>query len=129
MQDKVGDNADLARWMEDSGRRRAAHLSESPEALLRYLEELTGAALGSRDDIRQYLDKLKAKEAERRNAQERKRGFREAVLLVLLGAALGHYYYWGVELQIASLQKIFYFVPAPMTPAKHSQQTYAGLAS
>ena len=131
MQDeaKEGENTDLARWLEDSGRRRATRLSESPEALLRYLEELTGAALGSREDIRQYLDKLKVKEAELRKAQEHKRTFREAVLLVLLGLALGHYYYWSLQLQIDSLQKIFYFVPASITPAKHSQQTYAALLS
>ncbi len=127
MQDetKENDDAELIRWLEDSGRRRAVRVNESPQALLDYLEELSGAALGSREDIRQYFDKLKAQESERRKAQERKRSLREAVLLVLLGVALGHYYYWVLELQIASLEKVFYFVPPANAPAKHSMHTYA----
>ncbi len=126
MQDENKENdAELVRWLEDSGRRRVVRLNETPEALLKYLEELTGAPLGSRDDIHQYLSKAKAQESERLKAQDKKRTWREAVLLVLLGLALGHYYYWGLQLEIGSLEKVFYFVPRIAAPAKHSLSTYA----
>ncbi len=123
--DNKEDDPELIRWLEDSGRRRTVRLNESPEALLQYLEELTGASLGSREDIRQYLSKTKTQESERLKAQDKKRTWREAVLLVLLGLALGHYYYWGLQLEIGSLEKVFYFVPPIAAPAKHSLSTYA----
>ena len=44
-------SADLALWLQDSGRRPAINLNESPEELLKYLEELTGAKLRARQDI------------------------------------------------------------------------------
>lgn len=125
MQDRVDDNADLARWLEDSGRRRVARLDESPEGLLKYLEDLTGTSLGSREDIAQYFAKLKLEESRRRKAEEKRRVLREAVLLVLLGLALGDYYYWSLQLQIDSLQKVFFFVPSMAAPAKHSLRAYA----
>ena len=107
--------------MQDSGRRPAINLNESPEELLKYLEELAGAKLRARKDILEYCKELKAQESERRKAGKKKRTRREAVLLVVLGLALGQYYYFGVHLQIEALQKTYYFVPAaPKAPMKQS---------
>lgn len=103
---------DLTRWLQDSGRRRAIRPKESPEELLTYLEELTGASLSARADIRDHFRRAHREEAERRRAIEKRRILREAVLVTLLGLALAQYYYWDVELQVAAMQKNYYFVRA-----------------
>ena len=104
---------DLTRWLQDSGRRRAIRLKESPDELLGYIEELTGAKLSAREDIRAFFHRGRREEAQRRRAIERRRILREAVLVVLLGFALAQYYYWEVQLQVVAAQKNFYFVRAP----------------
>lgn len=104
---------DLSRWLQDSGRRRAIRLKESPDELLSYIEELTGAKLSAREDIRDYFHRRRREEAQRRRAIERRRILREAVLVALLGFALAQYYYWEVQLQVVAAQKNYYFVRAP----------------
>lgn len=104
---------EMAQWLEESGRRRGVRPAEPPAELLAYLEQLAGRKLRSREDIRAYFLSLRTEEAERRHADERRRVRREAVFLVVLVAAAMQYYYWDVSLQIASLQKTHYFVPAP----------------
>jgi hypothetical protein len=47
---------------------------------------------------------------------------REGLLLGVLAASYLHYYYWEVELQIASLPVMQVFVPVP--PPKPDQHTY-----
>ena len=51
---------DLAHWLEDSGRRRALRLDESPETLLGLIEEFAGAKLRCADDITTYFERLAA---------------------------------------------------------------------
>ena len=104
---------DLTHWLQDSGRRRAIRLKESPEQLLGYIEELTGARLSAREDIRDYFRRTHREDAARRRAIEKRRILREAVLVVLLGASLAQYYYWDVQLQMVAAQKNYYFVRAP----------------
>lgn len=104
---------EMAQWLEESGRRRGARKEEPPAELLAYLEQLAARKLRSREDIRAYFYSLQADEAERRHADQRRRVRREGVFLVVLVAAAMQYYYWDVSLQIASLQKVHYFVPAP----------------
>ena len=38
---------------------------------------------------------------------------REVSLLALLAISYLHYYYWEVQLQIAALQSVSVFIPAP----------------
>ena len=102
---------DLVGWLEDSGRRPTIGPRESAEELIRYLEELTGRKLTSREDILGYFKELKAQEAERQRAETKRRIVRETFFLGLLVLAAAQYYYWDVNLQIAALQKVHYFVP------------------
>ncbi len=112
-------NPDLAHWLEESGRRRARHPKQSPEQLLDFLEQLTGEKIDSKEDILRYVGKLKKQEAEAREARRRRRLFRQAVLVVLLGLAIGQYYYWDVQAQIAASQRNYYFGPPdPAGPVK-----------
>ena len=110
---------ELARWLEESGRRHARHPKESPEELLDFLEELTGEKIASKDDIVRYVAKLKKQQAEARDTARKRRVFRQAVLVVLLGLAIGQYYYWDVQAQIAASQRNYYFGPPdPAGPVK-----------
>ncbi len=110
---------DLAHWLEESGRRQAARPMESPEKLLRFLRELTGEKLETQQDILQYFKKLKAQEAEARAGRRKRRLLREAILVVLLAFAIGQYYYWDVQAQIAASQRNYYFAPPdPAGPVK-----------
>lgn len=103
---------DLAQWLEESGHRRAAVAGgESAEELLRYLESLAGTQLRSRDDIFVWVQHLRASNEEKRAREASRRLLREVTLLLLLAAAIAQYYYWDVSLQVASLEKIYYFVP------------------
>ena len=110
---------ELAHWLEESGRRHAKPPKESPEKLLKFLEELAGEKLESREDIARYFSKLKAREAEARDAGRKRRFVRQTILVVLLGIAIGQYYYWDVQAQIAASQRNYYFGPPdPAGPVK-----------
>ena len=111
MEEEDDYNPDLAHWLQDSGRRRAIRLDESPEELLKYLEELTSKRLTSRGDILGYFKELEQDEANRQRAATKRRIVSETILVTLLALAVGHYYVWDVSLQIAALQKNHYFVP------------------
>ena len=110
---------ELAHWLEESGRRHAKQPRESPEKLLKFLEELAGEKLESREDIARYFKKLEAREAEARELRRKRRFVRQAILVVLLGLAIGQYYYWEVQAQIAASQRNYYFGPPdPAGPVK-----------
>ena len=106
-----GFNADLAHWLEESGRRHVQHPKDSPERLLQFLEEVAGERLESREDILRYFNKLSARETQAREALRKRQLIRQTILVVLLGLAVGQYYYWQVQLEIAASQKNYYFVP------------------
>ncbi len=85
VQQKSEDGGDeLARWLEDSGRRRAVRLDESPETLLSLIEDFAGAKLRCADDIATYFERLKLKDAELRRAEASRRKLREGFLGTLL---------------------------------------------
>ena len=107
-----GYSSDLAHWLEDSGRRRAVHLHESPEQLLAHLEKLAGRSLRSREEIAIYLDELKDDGDTRARSETTRSRIRQVVLLVVLAGAIAQYYYWDVNLLIVGLQKVHYFVKA-----------------
>ena len=111
-----GYDAELARWLEDSGPRRAINLKEPPEALLGYIEELAGRRLASRQDIFNYFAEHKSNAIARDSAHTRRRVLREVVFLSALCVAGAQYYFWDVALQITAMQKVYFFV-APIATA------------
>ena len=123
VQHKNEDSGDeLAQWLEDSGRRRAIRLDDSPETLLGMIEEFAGAKLRSADDIATYFERVKLKDVELRRAEASRRKLREGFLVTLLVLSAAQYYFWDVSLQIASLHKVHYFA-APAEPGRHSAST------
>jgi len=118
---------EMAQWLEDSGRRRAIRLDESPEALLGLVEKISGAKLRSADDITTYFERLRLQEAERQQAETKRRALREGFLVAMLIVSAAQYYYWDVSLQIASLHKVHYFV-APLGSGPRSTSTLVATA-
>ena len=113
------DSPDLAHWLEESGRRHAGRTQESPEKLLQFLEQLTGGKVESQADILRYVSRLKTQDAEAREARRKRHFVRQVILVVLLGLAIGQYYYWDVRAQIAASQRNYYFGPPdPAGPVK-----------
>lgn len=123
---------EIARWLIDVGKRRrprsaaAAELSAaSPEDLVRYLEGLTERKFRSCEDLLRLFQDFMEENAEAIRAATRRRIVREALLLGALAAAYLHYYYWEVELQIASLHAVKVFVPVtPRTPLLRTQYLF-----
>ena len=122
MESSGDDYLDVTRWLKDVASRRATIVTpartaaipnspESSEDALRYLEDLTGHELRSREAIDRLLKDLAADEVTRVRAAAGARIIREALLLGLLLAAYLHYYYWDVSLQVASLSQVRVFVP------------------
>ena len=111
---------DVARWLQDAGHRHAPLKSnaalhqgpkESGDDLIKYLEGLIGRKLTSRQDIHGFLKQLRTEEVEKIRVAASRRVIRETLLLGCLLAAYLHYYYWDVNLQIASLRQVQVFVP------------------
>ena len=91
--------------------------AESSEDLIRYMEGLTGRKLASRDSIHRYFSELWHEQAERNRRAEGRRIAWEGLLVIVLALAALHYYYWDVNLQIASLRSIQVFAAAPPASA------------
>jgi hypothetical protein len=119
---KDDDYGDVARWLRDAAARRVGKAAqsrseipvirtESAETVLLHFEQLTGRTFGSRDTVHAYLKELAADEDVRTRAATNRRIYRETLLLGLLLAAFLHYYYWDVNLQIASLAHLQVYVP------------------
>jgi hypothetical protein len=71
----------------------------SPEELLRYLEELSGRTLQTREDIRKYVS-------------DRAGTVREGLLLLVTTFAFLQYYFLDVMVQIEQLPHMVVFVPS-----------------
>ena len=108
-----GYDAELARWLEDSGTRCAASIKHSPEELLQFFEKLTGTKFATREDIVLYVRGVEIRDAERARVETKRRVARESIFVLLLTVAAGQYYYWDVSLQIASLHTAHYFTNTP----------------
>lgn len=111
--------ADMARWLQDSGRRHAARQADTPEEILRHIEKLSGRAFRSTEDVAAYFLDLKAQEAERIRAETRRRFVRDSVFLGVLTVSAAQYYFLDVLLQIETLHRVYYFVD-PQPPVKRS---------
>ena len=122
----------LAAWLAEVGRRAApAHIlsrraPESSEDLVRYLEQLAGTELRSREAIRRYIAEVAVQDRNANPVYKRRRFVKETALLVGLLAAYIHYYFWDVNLQIARLPHTLIFVPVDARSAPHGSSEHAG---
>lgn len=109
---------ELAAWLKDAGRRRwqpskvsgtSADVAASSEELIRYLEELTGRRIRSREDLHGCFGEMQVS-----GRIHKRQTLKEALLLLCLAAAYIQYYFWDVNLQIARLPATVVFVPVDM---------------
>ncbi|MGE5639230.1 MAG: hypothetical protein ACM30H_03985 [Clostridia bacterium] len=115
--DDTGKN--LARWLREvaRGQRADPAPAESAEAVLRHLEARTGLKLRSQGAIDLFLRDLAAARVRAQRLGMRRGILRGALLLLLLVAAFLQYYYWSVNLEIASLPSIqVYGLKPPQQP-------------
>ena len=91
------DSTELARWLEDSGRRRAMRPAAPGE------KELI-------ESLQRELDATRRELEEARRARERRRIGRELTFVALLAAALAQYYFTDIAVQISRLHSNYYFV-------------------
>ncbi len=106
---------ELARWLQEAGRRRIPSRAESPSEsdadVLTHFEFVTGRKLRSRAAVVQFLEDLAADESNRARVSARRRTWREGLLLTLLAASFLHYHFWDINLKIALLPEMKVFVP------------------
>lgn len=119
-----GEREQLEQWLREAGRRtpRTARGNgnstdgdsafNSPAALDRCLEELAGRSLNSRTELLAFLREVAGSRPYEHRAAGRRRAARELLLVGLLALSCLHYYYWDVQLQIASLNTVKVFLPA-----------------
>ena len=109
---------ELAQWLCEVGHRvpaaKPGAAPESPEELLRYLGELAGRPLRSREDLHLYFTELHRERLAAMHALERRRLWRESLLIALLVAAYLQFYFLDIHLEIAKLPRL---VPMVMEPA------------
>lgn len=84
--------------------------SESSEALIQYLEQVSGRALRSREDIRRYLDEVSRNNGPRRSLLHT---LKQGMWLALLVVAYLQYYLLDVMNQINDIPEVR--VNLPMT--------------
>lgn len=109
--DDTGRN--LAKWLREVARGRKSEApgqqGESAEAVLKHLEARTGRKLRSADAVDGFLRDLAAARTHAHKQGMRRGILRGALLLLLLVTAFLHYYYWSVNLEIASLPAVQVF--------------------
>ena len=126
-----GEGEQLEQWLKEAGQRTprtargTANDSDvsfnSPAALDRCLEELAGGSLNSRTELLEFLREVAGSRPYEHRAAGRRRAARELLLVGLLALSCLHYYYWDVQLQIASLNSVKVFLPA-QTPVELKTQ-------
>ena len=118
--DSQGSGEQLVQWLKEAGRRtqsKSPEVSEdgdetynSPTSLHRYVEVLAGRKL---QEVLHYLREVAGSQPEWHRERELRRMVREVALLVMLAVSYLFYYYFEVQLQIAALQTVNVFIPAP----------------
>jgi hypothetical protein len=83
---------------------------ESSEALIQYLEQVSGRALRSREDIRRYLDEVSRSSGPRRSLLHT---LKQGMWLTLLAVAYLQYYFLDVLNRIENMPEVR--VNLPMT--------------
>lgn len=81
----------------------------SDRELVAHLERLTGRQIRSREDIADYVVEIQRKGRDQRTKAQH---LKNALLVALLLAAAGQYYFIDVQLQILSQPTLTVFVPA-----------------
>jgi hypothetical protein len=100
---------EVAQWLQDAARRRMiSERKESDQALLGYLEQLSGRQINSRGDIRAYVEGI-AEEAKRKS--QKRQQLKNMALGVLFVIAALQYHYLDVQLQILSQPTLTVFYP------------------
>jgi hypothetical protein len=118
--DDTGRN--LAQWLREVARGKpaveASLPAESSDVVLGHLEARTGRTLRSRAAVDALLKDM-AQAEYRTQVRGMRRGIlRGALLLTLLLAAVLHYYYWDVTLEIGALPRVEVYGVAPPPPTK-----------
>jgi hypothetical protein len=120
----------LTHWLKEAGRRAqskakaqegaAADVDDtynSPASLHRYLEELAGRKLETHAQVLEFLKEAAGNQPHGYREYERRRMVREVVLILVLALSYLHFYFWEVQLQIAALNSVNVFIPAPESRA------------
>lgn len=81
----------------------------SDRELVAHLERLTGRQIRSREDIADYVVEIQRRARDRRTKGQH---LKNALLVALLLAAAGQYYFIDVQLQILAQPTLTVFVPA-----------------
>jgi hypothetical protein len=96
-----------------------ARSHESPEEVLRYLSELAGRPLRTREDITLYLEGLHRERLAAEQTLTRRRIWREAAILTLVVAAYLQFYFWDVLIQIERLPTVVVVaLPQKLAPVR-----------
>jgi len=116
----------LPQWLKEAGRRAQSKAKtqaggaadgddtyNSPASLHRYLEELAGRKLQTHAQVLEFLKQAAGGQPQGYREHERRRMVREVLLIVVLLLSYLHFYYWEVQLQIAALNSVNVFIPAP----------------
>ena len=114
---------ELAQWLQEVGHRLPAAMRarshESPEEVLRYLSELAGRPLRTREDITLYLEGLHRERLAAEQSLTRRRIWREAAILTLVVAAYLQFYFWDVLIQIERLPTVVVVaLPQKLAPVR-----------
>ena len=88
--------------------RRARGRTQSNDALVAHLEQLSGRRIKSRQDISDYVSDLSAKAAARRSKAQHLQNLSRVAFLV---AAAGQYYVIDIQLEILAQPTLTVFVP------------------
>jgi len=99
---------ELTQWLQEAGKRPPpSAASPHPEEILSYIETRVGVRLRCFEDVDIFL----RAQREQEQTRVRRRIVRGTVLLLSLAASYLHYYYWDVQLQIASIRPVV-LIPA-----------------
>lgn len=133
MQDSYGPRGeDMSKWLVEAAKRtrvpsaaQPAPRQESPEDIVRYLEELTERKLRSRADIVRLLKDVMQENLSEARVLRRRQKVKEIILVGALVAAFAHYEYWDIKLQLASIPSVQVFIPDSSPASSHRSQNTA----
>ena len=91
---------------------------ESREELIKYLEQMSGRSIRTREDIKAYLDEVAARKAADEPSVRRWQQAKTITLIGLATFAFVQYYMVDVMVQILSLRETTVFVPVSVPTVK-----------
>jgi hypothetical protein len=97
---------------------------ETREELVQYLEKLTGRTLRTRADIQAYVREVSARKASDQPAVRRWLKTKRITLIALLAFGITQYYMLDVLLEIVSMPRNTFFVPASTRLLKSMIDTF-----